>query len=71
MYEIDKGIAIPDPRTNGCIYPWDDMEIGDSFIVPPEKDKSIHATKSAAGKRYGKKFIARKVDGGTRVWRVE
>ena len=79
MYEIDKGVEIPPPNTtNGSrrIYPFREMEIGDSFLVPVDGDKKLQQARigSAAsyyGKRNNKRFVTRTVDGGARVWRVE
>lgn len=68
MYEIDKGIEIPQPRSE---YPFGEMEIGDSFLAPKEKIKGVRAAASEYGKRKSKRFMTRTVEGGVRVWRVE
>lgn len=79
MYEIDKGIEIPAPNiANNArrLYPFPEMEIGDSFLVPGDGDKKVLQARlgSAAcyfGKRNSKRFVTRSVEGGVRVWRVE
>lgn len=68
--EIEKGIPLPDRRKRS-IYPFAEMEFGDSFVVA----KSPRAMASSAwkwAKRNGgeKKFACRTVEGGCRVWRV-
>lgn len=78
MYEIEKGIDYPE---NWCArkYPFAEMEIGDSFLVPIEEIKNRSAEYvrnsilgSARQKRMpGKKFRTRKLEEGIRVWRIE
>ena len=34
MYKVDKGIAITNSGRGCPKYPWDALEIGDSFFVP-------------------------------------
>ena len=66
--QVDKEIPIPKPATgNKAKYPWETMEIGDSFLSVTRTMRSIA---SSAGKRYGKKFVVRKCPEGFRIWRV-
>jgi hypothetical protein len=64
---IDKNVPLP------ARFPLDQMEVGDSFAVPP----GVHRTTvSIAALRYGRKhrmkFVTRKTPDGTiRCWRVE
>ena len=75
---IEKGIPIPEDnfRQKNAIkgghytpFPWDDMEVGDSVVVPDAKTGEV-ARQWA--KRRGRKFTAQKqADGsGWRVWRI-
>ncbi len=65
-YKIEKGIPMPPiPKK----YPFNLMEIGDSFFVPKPPNK-VSAVAGLYGKRHGKKFRCITVDGGTRVFRV-
>lgn len=78
--QIDSGIPIP-PRATGegrtPKYPFRQMEVGDSFLVPymdgrprgHTARRMAAATKSAV-KRTGWKFTARQLSDGLRVWRV-
>ena len=64
---IDKGIPLPKR------YPFDQMEVGDSFAVP----EGINRTRvSVAAMRYGRehkmKFTVRQMpDRSLRCWRLE
>ena len=74
MFKIEKGITKPE-RSRGpgreAIYPWRSMKVGDSFFVPiGETYKGIRGAASSATQRLApKRFSARKVEGGIRVWR--
>jgi len=67
--KIDKGIPIPDGRHNGTVYPFDGMNVGDSFVVSKRKQAWL----SSWWRRYfPKKFISRTVsEKEVRVWRIE
>jgi hypothetical protein len=70
MYEIEKNVALPpEPNTLG-IYPWRELEIGDSFFVKDKKKNNISNMASQAGKRMARKFTIRAMEGGIRVWRT-
>jgi hypothetical protein len=65
--KVEKGVPLP------ARYPFDEMQIGDSFIVPPELSRN---TVSVAAGRYGDKhqmkFTVRRMDDKTlRCWRIE
>lgn len=73
-FKIEDKHAIPAARQhNGRRekYPWSKLEVGQSFFVEGVALRSMSSTASHAGRRNGKKFIARVVDGGVRVWRYE
>lgn len=77
MFQIDKNIPIIDRnRKMGrpAVYPFDDMEVNDSFYVPNVTCKMRHSIQSQMAYRervHKRKFISRKIDNGLRVWRVE
>jgi hypothetical protein len=67
MIKIDKDFPPP------FKYPFDQMDVGDSFAVPEAIKKN---TVSIAARRYGEKsnakFAFRKFKDGTyRCWRIE
>lgn len=73
-FEIEDGYAIPASRqanVRRAKYPWADLDIGQSFYVEGAALRSMSSTASHAGRRNGKKFIARAAEGGVRVWRYE
>jgi hypothetical protein len=75
MIEIQSGIPIPEINRNPHTqrhskYPWHTMNVGDSFFVPNVTVKGFAGTAYSAGKRHGRTYVARTVDGGVRVWRT-
>lgn len=74
-FKIEKGIPIPPGKK---IYPWPEMEIGDSFTVSITNGDLSRARKRLSSaavhhqKKHGGRFTVRKIDDNTlRVWRVE
>jgi hypothetical protein len=74
MIPIDKSVPLPRPRPHNSVYPWQQMDVGDSFFAPCEKRGAVQSALSYAGKRNGFKFATRTVTEngvtGVRVWRV-
>jgi hypothetical protein len=76
-YKIEKGIPLPPPangrpQSKPNSYPWDDMEVGDSFFVhDPQKVNSVKVSAHNMNSRSKRKFTTRILDGGIRVWRIE
>ena len=70
--KIEKGVALPavEARRKPA-WPLRLMEVGDSFFIKDTKVKTISRTCGQHGKRLGRKFASRTVDGGVRVWRTE
>jgi hypothetical protein len=65
--KVEQNIPMPG------IFPFSQMQIGDSFLIPSNIKRS---TASVAAKRYAQKhkvkFVSRKMDDGAiRMWRVE
>jgi hypothetical protein len=79
MSKIETGIPIPPSRQrckNQDLYPYADLEIGQSFFAAPRPGKSIRQTAMYLGgmsayyaKKTGRRFTLRVVEGGVRVWR--
>jgi len=63
-YEIEKDVPIPATTKK---YPWNDMEVGDSFFIPDGQP----CASASHRKRYGEDHTTRKVEGGIRIWRVK
>jgi len=78
MIKIDKGVplsAIAGKNGRPPIYPWLEMEIGDSFFVADKTAVQISAVVSQAKKRYFVDLTIRTVTEngvtGVRVWRIK
>lgn len=69
-FVIEKGVPIVEPRySRKPEYPFDEMEVGDSFVADVRGATSAAAT---YGKNHKMKFISRKTkEGSYRIWRVE
>jgi hypothetical protein len=72
MYEVEEGIPIPTYEMKGGRrnkYPFRFMtKVGQSFFVPGTDKNSVSTNAYSAGKRTGKKFTIRAMNGGYRVW---
>lgn len=71
MYKVDKKIPIPTARGKLALYPFDKMEIGDSFLVP--NNDELSRVRAAIQRRqfdYKEKFATRKIEDNYRVWRI-
>jgi hypothetical protein len=66
---IESGVEMPE--RNNQRYPLGEMEPGDSFFLPDTEQRTrIQSAVSWHGKRNGRKYSIRTVDGGFRVWRL-
>lgn len=73
-YPVEKGIPLPPksktgPRTR---YPFEEMQVGDSFLVPDgkAKNRALAIAMTRAGKMLGTQYTQRQVSDGVRVWRI-
>ena len=70
---VEKNIDMPVMRVTASKYPYDEMEVGDSFMVTSERISMINTmcgVNKKKGEELGMKFIAKRVEGGVRVWRI-
>jgi len=63
---IEKEVPLPKGKVR---YPYKNMTVGDSFFVVGGKLQVVCNNNYRAGKKLGFKFIARREEGGVRVWR--
>ena len=70
MIKIESGIPFPQNGRWQSKYPWRDLEVGQSFLVPDGVFRTMQAGASLAGRRLSKTFRARKTDDGIRIWRL-
>ena len=66
---VQKGHQLPKQRVVYA-YPYEDMEIGDSFVVPIAARQKVMNANSRAAKRLGMRFSARTEGDVVRIWRV-
>lgn len=75
MYEIEKGLPIPDVIVKQKVTKWSfikSMAIGDSFFVPQEEaTATTRMTMAARFRKVGYVATYRQVEGGLRFWRVK
>jgi hypothetical protein len=82
MYKIEKGIDIPKSTNNGKRgnprrYPFDKMEIGDSFFVESKNLSKARNSITSCAAIYTKKhnpeakFMSLTIENGIRVWRIK
>ena len=69
MFKIDKNVELPNSNKK---YPFDDMDVGDSFLISGE---TIGSNVKSAIQHFKKvekykKFQTRTVNEGVRVWRI-
>jgi hypothetical protein len=68
MFEIEHDVP-PPACASVRRYPWREMAIGDSFVLPAPHSNPW-AMAANAGRKYGMRFVTRTVKGGWRIWRV-
>ena len=80
-YTIEKNVPLCRPSSKSNKYPFDQMEVGDSFFVPHAEAKSARMaalTRNAGQYKklpkhvtFQRHFVTRTVEGGARIWRVK
>ncbi len=77
MFNIEKGVPMPPSRKTKMEYPFSQMQVGESFLIPSEGAEArlarsrVESAARTAGRRLGAKFTVRITPEGVRVWRVE
>ena len=69
ILEIKKGVAMPPPKVVFS-YPYEDMEVGDSFVVPVTYRAKVLNANYRASKRTGFKFTSKTEGNVFFVWRT-
>ena len=67
--EKEVGIRMPQPRVVYA-YPYEEMDVGDSFVVPVSARKKLLNANYRASKRLGCGFTAKTEGEYIRVWRT-
>jgi len=71
---IDSGIPVPEMKKGGRgngKYPYNDLKVGESFLVTDLAMQSVCNKNWRYGKRLGRRFVARSEGEFVRVWRSE
>lgn len=76
---IEKNVPMPAPGKRTDKHPFaerkytfNEMEVGDSaFFAGSSTLGAEYQSAKLLGKRHGKKFAGRNVEGGLRIWRTE
>jgi hypothetical protein len=66
---VEKGIPVPPQKWERPKYPWKELDIGDSFLVPLS-EHSFYKGAHTGAKHAGIKITVRTTPNGWRVWRV-
>lgn len=60
-----------EPRSGRpCIYPWRQMEVGQSFFVPNVSKLPTYYWARKTGYRYLSRLLVEREQTGVRVWRI-
>lgn len=72
MFKLTNKVAPPKRVKLGrpTVYPFPQMEVGDSFLVPFEKVASARACASYHAKKTKRKFTVKENKNTARIWRV-
>jgi len=66
---LERGIDMPRARVVYA-YPYEEMDVGDSFVVPIEARAKVLNANYRAGRRLGLRFMAKTEGNVIRVWRT-
>ena len=66
---LESGVSMPKARVVYA-YPYEDMDVGDSFCVPLEARAKVLNANYRAGKRLGRVFTAKTDGEQVRIWRT-
>ena len=79
-FKIEKNIPVPEKRGK-CMYPFEKMEVGDSFVYSRVYSRLLHFKASNAARNWKNKspikgvsnwvFTTRKVEDSIRIWRIK
>lgn len=69
--KIDKDVPLPTTRFYASQFPFDLMDVGDSFFVPTASMGTVRSMASRRSTRNQMRYSVRRVENGARVWRVE
>lgn len=69
---IEKGVEIPAYRARGIKYPFEQMQPGDSFVIPKKTGAASVTVSYWKKKLPGREFTVRQIgEDSSRVWRID
>lgn len=68
-FKIDKGVEMKVFKSHGK-WPFDEMEVGDSFFLEGDKPLSVHACANGRGFKVAYRKVEEDGKKGYRVWRL-
>ena len=86
FYKIDKNIPVPEKinpgnksgyKNNSILFPFKNMEVGDSFLYCIEISEGKQRSVANAARNWARSlnngwvFTARQTENGIRVWRIK
>jgi hypothetical protein len=74
QFKIEKKVPLPNAGSRFSAYPFEAMEVGDSFAIATREDaERVRGTAYSWAHRNGKAklTIRRQADGTYRCWRIE
>jgi hypothetical protein len=69
--KIDKNVPVPAHRHAQSMYPFAELDVGDSFHAPDKAIKNFYPVVTKWKKKLQRNFIVRAEGKGVRVWRIE
>lgn len=67
-FVVEKGIPVPpDPRGRTSVYPWQSMEVGDSFFKP---DTKVIIPPKHPTRKWTQRTVEENGVRGIRIWRI-
>lgn len=69
-FVIEKGVQVQARSEHSRKYPFNEMDIGDSFAIPGDLMTSVRSAATAFGRDHSQKFTVRKDGDGGRCWRI-
>lgn len=73
-YEVRSNVELPKAAGRGragSVYPFAEMNPGDSFVVTDKTARTVRSAVAAFQKKYDVKFAVRTTPDGIGVWRVK
>jgi hypothetical protein len=71
QFKVDRDVPIPAFIEGGRKYPFNTMNVGDSFAVSALARPAVITASVTYARKHGVKFTTRKDGSGYRIWRIK